>query len=147
MQTDAGVEKLFDDASTAKHNDVEMRALTKRSLSQAAKGIAAAETILTAARKYRTTKTARFWKKTGNLQTAIDDFNSVQPVVKRKHRNSGNFNHDQLRYRRGHNLVGTVGDRRLILLPQGDPASKFNPVLEIRGFTDALYDRVIYTVE
>ena len=144
MQTDAGVQKLFDDASTAKHNDVEIRALTKRSLSQAAKGIAAAETILTAARKYRTTKTARFWKKTGNLQTAIDDFNSVQPVVKRPHP-FGDW--DQPRNRRGHVLVGTVGDRRLILIPQGVPASKFNPVLEIRGFKDALYDRVIYIAE
>ena len=145
MQTDAGVEKLFDDASTAKHNDVEIRALTKRSLSQAAKGIAAAETILTGARKYYTTKKARFWKKTGDLQTAIDDFYSIEPVVKRQHRSSGNWY--QSRNRRGHVLIGTVGDRRLILLKQGDPLSKFNPVLEIRGFTDALYDRIVYTIE
>ena len=40
MQTAAWVEKLFDDASTSMHNDVEIRPLTKRSVSGAAKGIA-----------------------------------------------------------------------------------------------------------
>ena len=146
MQTDAGVEKLFDDGSTAKHNDVEIRPLTKRSLSGAKKGIAAAETILTGARKYFSTTNARVWIKTGNLQTAVDDFNSVKPVVKRQNRNSGNWN--QQGNRRGNVLVGTVGDRRLILImPKVGTASQSNPVLEIRGVTDALYDRIIYTTE
>ena len=41
-------------------------------------------------------------------------------------------------------IMGTVGDRRLILLLQGDRASKYNPVLEIRSPTDSLHDRIVY---
>ena len=43
--------------------------------------------------------------------------------------------------------IGTVGDRRFILMLDGDKNSKPNPVLEIRSATDALYDRIVYKTE
>ena len=144
MRADVGAQNLFDDASTVQYNDAEIRALTKRSVSGAAKGIAAAEAILSGARKYRTTKTARFWKKTGNLRTAIADFNSVQPVLDTRKPYSVYWKQS---LNRKANVIGTIGDRRFILIPNGDPKSKFKPVVEIRTPADTLYDRIIYTTE
>ena len=40
--------------------------------------------------------------------------------------------------------IGTVGDRRFVLLPKGDKWSNHSPVLEIRSFTDDLHDRIVY---
>ena len=136
LQTDA--------VSQRKHTSNEwnvVRGLRKRSASLGAKGLAAMETLLTGTKKTRTTKNARFYKKIGNRQTALDDFNSVEPVLAKYNPNRPQFG------RLGERRIGAVGDRRLILMLDGDRKSRYSPVLEIRSATDALFDRIVYMIE
>ena len=117
--------------------------IRKRSITKAAQGLAAMEKILTGARKFRTTKNSRNYRKNGNRETALKDFYSVEPVVS----NIPQTRKWPLRGRAFDVHIGTVGDRRLILMLDGDKYSKPNPVLEIRSATDALYDRIVYKIE
>ena len=143
VQTDAATERLFN--NHARDNvDTHRSDLAKRSASLAVRGLAALETLLTGATKYRTNKQARFYRKRGNRQTALADFNAVQPVLTRQNPNA-------LRVRQGKRpgqvFIGTAGDRRLILMLGGDKNSGYSPVLEIRTATDHLFDRIIYKID
>ena len=117
----------------------------KRAVTLAAKGLAALETLLTGAKKVPTvSKSYRLYKKKGSLETALNDFNSVEPVLTNQHANRPKLGG---RGRSRKPLMGTVGDRRLILMPDGDGFSRHSPVLEIRSATDALHDRIVYKME
>ena len=76
-----------------------------------------------------------------NYETALQDFYSVtmltNPKQNRPHIFTGNR-------RAGQTLMGIVGDRRLILMPDGGRFSRHASVLEIRSTTDAYYDRIVY---
>ena len=146
VQTGAALQNTF-------YNDAEdegytyERELKKRAITRAyaaAKGLLVMEELLTGAKKYMTTKNARFYRKNGNRQTALADFNSVKPVVSRPNFDLGNR-------RLGEILIWRVGDRRLVLMPDGDPYYRFDrpghvqpPVLEIRSATDNVYDIIVY---
>ena len=41
-------------------------------------------------------------------------------------------------------LIGQAGDRRIILRPLGDKLSHGSPVIEIRSFTDDIYEKIVY---
>ena len=133
-----------DSAPRAVYNDAgyeidgERQDLRKRAvLTPLFRGMAAADKLLTGARKFRTTKKSRSYKKIGNRQTALEDFYSVEPQIRKW----------ELRGRAVDVYIGTVGDRRLILMLDGDRLSKPAPVLEIRSATDVLYDRIVYKTE
>ena len=124
--------------------DGERQDLRKRAvLTPLFRGMAAADKLLTGARKFRTTKKSRSYKKIGNRQTALEDFYSVEPVVQ----NIPQIRKWELRGRAVDVYIGTVGDRRLILMLDGDRLSKPAPVLEIRSAADVLYDRIVYKTE
>ena len=121
--------------------------LKKRGITQAAKGLAAVEKLLTGVREFRSiSKNFRTYTKTGNMQTALEDFYSVKPYVA-ANRNKNTYHLFRGYARGGQNLIGLVGDRRLILLNNGDKYSRRLPVLEIRSPLDALYDRIVYKPE
>ena len=123
--------------------DMEKRGLWKRAITPAAKGIAAVEKLLTGATKVAApSKTSRTYMKNGNYKTALQDFYSVEPRLRKPKLFGGmpSFQMGRGRDRRD-SLIGTVGDRRLILLPSGDG---YSPVLEIRSITNADYDRIVY---
>ena len=112
-----------------------------RAITGTAKGLAAAQKLLAGAEKVKTTsKNFRKYLKAGNYETALADFNSVEPVVMKANR-SFNFGHP-----RSQNppLLGRVGDTRLILWQNGDLYSRGSPVLEIKSASDAMYDRIVY---
>ena len=116
----------------------------KRTVTRAAKGLAAMETLLTGAKKVWTPfKNFRLYKKNGNLDTALKDFHSVEPVLTLPYKNAM-----RSRKLRGYSraVMGFVGDRRLILSLDGDRYS-YLPVLEIRSATDALFDKIVYKIE
>ena len=103
------------------------------------------EKLLADAKKVSTpSKNYRLYKKNGNLDTAIKDFHSVEPVLAGPNKSRPKWSG---RGRSRQPLMGTVGDRRLILMPSGDGYSKHSPVLEIRSATDALHDRIVYKIE
>ena len=139
-QTDAAPPRmLYSDAGY--EIDVEKTGLRKRAISRAAKGMAALEKLLTGATKVHTSsKNFRLYKKNGNRQTALEDFYSVDPMLTKRNQRPK----IHLRYSRTEVLVGTVGDRRLILMPNGDRYSRQSSVLEIRSASDAYYDRIVY---
>ena len=132
------------DISKDETDTFRIRNLRKRSANLAAKGMAALEKLLNGATKYRTNSQARFYRKPGNRETALNDFNSVKPVLNRQNANT-------LRVRAGKRpgqvIIGTVGDRRLILMMGGDRNSGYLPVLEIRSATDVLFDRIVYKID
>ena len=113
----------------------------KRTVTRAAKELAAIETLLTGAKKVWTpSKNFRLYKKNGNLDTALKDFHSVEPV------SLPYKNAISMKKLRGYSraIMGFVGDKRLILLLDGDRYS-YLPVLEIWSATDALFDKIVYT--
>ena len=120
---------------------------TKRSISRAAKaGLLVMKNLLTGAKKIYTSKHARFYLKKGNRQTALNDFNSVKPVVATPNMNNLGIGRQRL----GEILFGRVGDRRLKLMLDGDKKkrhSRFSPTLEIRSATGDLYDVIVYKME
>ena len=123
--------------------DMEKRSLWKRAITRAAKGMAVVGKLLTGATKVATpSKTFRAYRKNGNYETALQDFYSVEPRLTKPKQFGGrpSFNFGS---KRSAPLIGTVGDRRLILLPNGDGRSN-SPVLEIRSITNAEYDRIVY---
>ena len=64
-----------------------------RAITGTAKGLAAAQKLLAGAEKVKTTsKNFRKYLKAGNYETALADFNSVEPVVMKANR-SFNFGH------------------------------------------------------
>ena len=105
-------------------------------------GMAAAQRLLRGAEKIGTKdKQFRTYIKTGNYETALADFNSVEPVLE-------TVNPKRIYYGRRKSiktsLVATVGNTRLILRKTGDRYSEGLPVLEIRPFLDPLYTRIVY---
>ena len=132
---------LYSDAGY--ETDVERRSLKRRAITRAAKGIAAVEKLLTGATKVATqSKNYRAYKKNGDIQSALQDFYSVEPALVNKRQNDRKAFSRHGRH--GQVITGTVGDRRIILLPNGDGYSRHSPVLEIRSITDADYDRIVY---
>ena len=122
--------------------DTERRYQKKRTITRAAKGLAVVENLLAGAKKVSTeSKKYRLYTKKGDVETALYDFSSVNPRMETQtKRRKGPL----ITARTQQALVGTVGDRRLILMPKGDKFSRQSPVLEIRSFTDALHDRIVY---
>ena len=112
------------------------RDLTKRAITRAAKGLFVMEKLLTGTKKVATTKNARFYYKEDNRQSAFHDFNSVK-----QHLIKPNVNNLNPVRSIGKVFFSSVGDRRLILMLDGDRSNKFSPVLEIRSAKDALYDK------
>ena len=128
--------------NSAGHGTIEGR--ETRALTGAAKSVAALEKILTSAKKVNTqAKSYRLYRKEGTLQTAMDDFYSVEPVLKRLTPINESFVFRR-RGRTNTSLIGHVGNTRLILLTQGDRFSKYEPVLEIRSTTESVFDRIVY---
>ena len=144
VQTGAESQIIFNNA--ARDEDYTYnRGLTERSISTAKKGLLAMEKLLMGAKKVQTNKRARFYRKNGNRQTALADFYSVKPAVTRPNMNTlGNR-------RLGERLIGSVGNRRLILMLDGDyhrhRSPAHSPVLEIQSTTDDLRDVIVYTME
>ena len=67
-------------SDTAYEVDMEKSVLKKRAITQAAKGLAAAEKLLKGATKVATqSKSYRLYKKNGHYETALQDFYSVEP--------------------------------------------------------------------
>ena len=126
--------------------DMEKRSLWKRAITRAAKGMAVVEKLLTGATKVSTpSKTFRTYQKNGNYRTALQDFYSVEPRLTKPKRFGSRPSFDFGRRRDTQQpLIGNVGDKRLILLPNGDGNSGYSPVLEIRSITSAEYDRIVY---
>lgn len=123
------------------------KGVRKRAINAATKGLVAVEKLLMGSRKATTSsKNYRLYRKHGNVNTAIQDFHSVEPrIITNKKTNKRKPSNVFRTSRRTDDVImGTVGDRRLILLLQGDRASKYNPVLEIRSPTDSLHDRIVY---
>ena len=115
-----------------------------RALSQTARGIAATQKLLTGTQKVKTqSKKFRTYRKDGNLDTALADFNSVKPVLRKKARD-WDFWYGRQSLLSKYKLIGTAGDVRLILWQHGDNFSRGSPVLEVRSGFDALYDRIVY---
>ena len=114
-----------------------------RAISQTSRGITAVRRLLAEAQEVKTASTDfRSYKKAGDKNTALRDFESLSPVVTKRRPNKLNFGR---KYNHNNNeLVGTVGETRLILWPQGDFLSSGSPVLEIRYRLDPLYDRIVY---
>ena len=107
--------------------------------------MAAVGKLLTGAKKSWTQSTTyRLYKKNGNQQSAIQDFYSVEPKLAKRKPNSPTIGSWRGRSRQA--LTGTVGDRRLILMPNGDAMSRHSPVLEIKSISSAYthYDRIVY---
>ena len=125
---------------------MEKRGLWKRAITGAAKGIAAVAKLLTGATKVATSsKPFRAYRKNGNYETTQQDFYSVEPRLTKAKQFGGTTGFDFGRRRDSHgSLVGTHGDRRLILRPNGDWYSRHSPVLEIRSITNADYGRIVY---
>ena len=108
----------------------------KRAAIRAVKGLAAFETLLTGAKKVpSSSKYYRLYEKNGGISTALNDINSIDPVLTAQKQRYG-----------WKPRVLLVGDWRFILKPHGDRYSVRSPVLEIRS-TDVLYDRIVYKVE
>ena len=134
------------------HSDVEYetvmekRGLWKRAITGAAKGMAAVAKFLTGATKVATSsKTFRAYRKNGNYETTLQDFYSVEPRLTKAKQFGRTTGFDFGRRRDSHgSLIGTVGDRRLSLRPNGDWYSRHSPVLEIRSITNAEYGRIVY---
>ena len=114
-----------------------------RAISPTSRGIAAVRRLLAEAQEVKTASNDfRSYKKAGDKNTALRDFESLSPVVIKRRPNKLNFGR---KYNHNNNeLVGTVGETRLILWPQGDILSSGSPVLEIRYRLDPLYDRIVY---
>ena len=115
---------------------------SKRAVTLAVKGLAAAKTLLNGAKDAGTRAEYHAYKKMGNRQTAVTDFRSVKPTftVFNKHQV---YRYGTLEYPR---FVGTVGDRIIILWLNGDRRSKGKPVLEISSATGDVPDRITYGV-
>ena len=118
---------------------------SKRAVTPAVKGLAAAKTLLKGAKDAGTRAEYHAYKKMGNRQTAVTDFRSVKPTftVFNNHQPYGKPRSKALEYPR---YVGMVGDRRIILWLQGDRYSKGKPVLEISSATGDVPDRITYGV-
>ena len=115
-----------------------------RALTGAAKSVAALEKILTSAKKVKTpAKSYRLYRKEGTLQTAMDDFYSVEPIVRKRNPKIPSFVFSTGRTQQNA-LIGQVGNTRLILMPYGDKYSKHAPVLEIRSGIEPVYERIVY---
>ena len=128
-------------------SDTERRYQRKRTITRAAKGLAVVENLLAGAKKVSTeSKKYRLYTKEGDVETALYDFASVNPRMEAqtKRRKGPLITTKSGRTQKA--LIGTVGDRRLILMPKGDKFSRQSPVLEIRSFTDALHDRIVYKI-
>ena len=115
---------------------------TTRGLDAARKLLAGAQQIATKSKKFRS------YIKDGNLETALADFNSVDPVLSKDpmpRPGVGKFYawNALSRHKYENSLVGSVGDKRLFLRMAGDNYSSL-PVLEIRSALDTLYDRIVY---
>ena len=129
----------YNDASHETIKGRETRAVTG-----AAKSVAALEKLLTSAKKVHTpSKNYILYRREGNLQTAMDDFYSMNPVWSKANPKRRKFVGS--RGRSGQEaLLGQVGNKRLILMPYGDKYSKYAPVLEIRSNMDPFFDRIVY---
>ena len=119
------------------------RSQGKRAIFRAAKGMAVVQKLLKGATKVCTnSKNCVLYKKTGDRQTALKDFYSVNPKFIEPKQSP------DVHLRRvwwgQETLTGTAGDRRLILKPDGDGRSRYSPVLEIRSTSGAYYDRIVY---
>ena len=113
-----------------------------------AKSIATLEKLLSDASKVKSSsKHYRLYTKDGNSQTAMDDFMSLEPVPAMTdpvRRRDGFTFHRGVRSGEGV-LIGNVGNKRVIFMPNGDRNSRRAPVLEIRSTTGATFDRIVYT--
>ena len=116
----------------------------KLAVPSAVKGLAAAKTLLKGVKDAGARDKYHAYKKTGDLQTAFKDFQSVKQAftVLNKHypydSTSLKTNRDYSRF------VGMVGDRSIILWLNGDRYSKGKPVLEISSATGDVPDRITY---
>ena len=149
VQTKAALQNTF-------YNDVGderytyERGLKKRAIARAnaaKKGLNVMEKLLTGAKKVKTTKNVNFYQKDGDRRTALNDFNSVQPVVTRPNMINLGLGRRPL----GELLIGRVGDRRLVLMLDGDPYQRsrrrHSPVLEIRSATENRHYVIVYKMK
>ena len=135
---------LFVDKGLVKVESIDQ---STRAVSQTARGVLAARKLLAGAQKVETrSKKFRKYRKDGNYETALADFNSVKPVLRKKDLNRIAFGESWKRqkYYDSNKLHGSVGNIRLVLKKAGDNYSEGSPVLEIRSVFDALYDRIEY---
>lgn len=117
----------------------------KRVVGMSARGLAATQKLLVGAQKVKTSsKKFRNYRKDGNYETALADFNSVEPVLTRKKIPWSHGRQSLARHKFDNSLIGTVGETRLILRKYGDTYSNGSPVLEIRSALDVLYNRIVY---
>lgn len=116
----------------------------KKAVTQTAKGLAVLQALLRGAKEIPTKSNRyRLYKKYGNLDTALKDFNSVKPDFTGPKRYGWNSQGLKIFKPR----IKIVGDRKLILMPDGDRYSRRSPVLQIWTDTDVLYDRIVYKIE
>ena len=116
------------------------RNVRKRAITRAVKGMVAVGKLLTGATKVATQSNKyRLYRKNGDINSAIRDFYSVEPMLTQNRPNLFTAR------RRTILIIGTVGDRRLHLMPDGDKHSRHSPVLEIRSDRTEAYDyRIVY---
>ena len=145
VQTDATLQSTFynDDGGEGYtyERNLKKRAITRANAAK--KGLIVMEKLLTGAKKVKMYKNVRFYQKNGDRRTALNDFNSVQPVVTRPNM----INLGPGRRKLGEIIIGRVGDRRLVLMLDGVPYHRDSPVLEIRSAIENRNYVIVYKMK